>query len=359
MAKEKILVAMSGGVDSSVAAGILLEQGYEPIGVTMRLWDDPTVKSGCCALDDVNDAQRVADRLEIPHYVVNLREQFKKNVVDYFIDEYMKGRTPNPCIACNRVLKFDVLLKRAKQLGASKIATGHYARITRNGDGYTLRRGVDENKDQSYFLFETPAKTLGSILFPLGEMTKEQTRAKAEKLKLKTADKAESQEVCFAPDGDYFAFIKSHAPSVNPGKIKTRNGKTIGEHKGIPFYTVGQRKRLNLGGNEGRLYVTAIEPETNSIVVGPEEELYARHMIVKNITLNAQIEDGLEVDVQVRYRQSPVKASVHFADDGASAKVLFNEPERAVAPGQAAVFYIGDRVAGGGWIDSAPVRGDF
>lgn len=346
---------MSGGVDSSVAAALLLEQGYDAVGVTMRLWSESAAhkRQGCCSLDDVDDARRVADRLGIPHYVMNMKEQFKKNVVDYFVSEYMKGRTPNPCIACNRVLKFDILLNRARQLGISKLATGHYARISREAEGYVLRRGVDRNKDQSYFLFDIPDEKLGSILFPVGELTKGKTRELAAKYGLKTAEKPESQEICFVPDDDYAAFIESYADTIEPGVITTRNGDVLGEHEGIPYYTIGQRRRIGVS-HPRPLYVTAIEPAANRLVVGPEEELYAKSMTLGNIILHMPIAKGQEVDVQLRYRARPVKATVHFVGEGA--KVVFAEPARAVTPGQAAVFYIGDVVAGGGWIETFSSR---
>lgn len=344
-------MAMSGGVDSSVAAALLLEAGYEPIGVTMRLWTPPQgagPHQGCCSLDDVNDARRVADQLGIPHYTVNMKEEFRHNVVDYFVAEYLAGRTPNPCIACNRVLKFDLLLQKAHQLGAQKIATGHYARIAHYGGGWQLRRGSDANKDQSYFLFDIPTDKFPHILFPVGELTKDEVRATAQRRGLKTAQKAESQEICFVPDDDYAAFIRSLNPDIPSGDFVDRTGKRLGEHRGIPFYTVGQRRRLGISAGE-RLYVTAIEPETNTVVLGPEEELLAETMELDKVTLHQQVTDGQEVGVQVRYRQTPAKATIRLHDEN-RATIEFAAPQRAVAPGQAAVFFDGDTVLGGGWI---------
>ena len=344
-------MAMSGGVDSSVAAALLMERGYEPVGVTMRLWNEPAEqkRQGCCSLDDVDDARRVADQLGIPHYVMNLKEQFKENVVDYFVSEYTKGRTPNPCIACNRVMKFDILLDRARQLGISKLATGHYARIRREKNRHVLRRGVDANKDQSYFLFDIPREKLGRIIFPVGELTKNETRDAAARFGLKTARKPESQEICFVPDDDYPSFIEKYAGNIERGAITTREGDVLGEHEGLPYYTIGQRRRIGVS-HPHPLYVTAIEPDSNRLVVGPEEELYAERMMLGNLTMQMQLKDGVELDVQLRYRSGPVKAAVYFK--GGGAEVIFAEPAKAVTPGQAAVFYIGDTVAGGGWIET-------
>ena len=334
--KEKVLVAMSGGVDSSVAAALLMERGYDPVGVTMRLWNEPAEqkRQGCCSLDDVDDARRVADMLGIAHYVMNLKEQFKTNVVDYFVSEYMKGRTPNPCIACNRVMKFDILLNRARQLGISKLATGHYARICFEENRYLLRRGVDANKDQSYFLFDIPSEKLGRIIFPVGELTKDETREAAARFGLKTAQKPESQEICFVPDDDYPSFIEKYADNIERGAITTREGDVLGEHEGLPYYTIGQRKRIGVS-RPHPLYVTAIEPASNTLVVGPEEELYTDRMILGNLTMHIELQEGQEVDVQLRYRSRPVKAAVYFK--GGGAEVIFAEPAKAVTPGQAAV----------------------
>lgn len=346
-----MLVAMSGGVDSSVAAALLMERGYEPVGVTMRLWNESAEqkRQGCCSIDDVDDARRVADQLGIPHYVMNLKEQFKESVVDYFVSEYMKGRTPNPCIACNRVMKFDILLNRARQLGISKLATGHYARIRLEENRYVLRRGVDVNKDQSYFLFDIPNEKLGSIIFPVGELTKDETRQAAARFGLKTAQKPESQEICFVPEDDYPAFIEKYADNIERGVITTRDGDLLGEHEGLPYYTIGQRRRIGVS-RPRPLYVTAIEPASNRLVVGSEEELYTDRMTLRNLTMHIELQEGQEVDIQLRYRSRPVKAAVHFKSGGA--EVIFVEPAKAVTPGQAAVFYTGDAVAGGGWIES-------
>lgn len=338
-------------MDSSVAAALLLEGGYDPIGATMRLWDLPETTEkhrGCCSLDDVNDARMVADQLGIPHYTLNMKDEFRANVVDYFVGEYLAGRTPNPCIACNRVMKFDLLMKKARQLGAQKLATGHYARISNSGGVFSLLRGADPSKDQSYFLFDVPQQTLADVLFPVGETTKENVRKTAERLGLKTAEKAESQEICFVPDDDYEKFIRSLAKDVKGGEFVNRLGKKIGTHRGVPFYTVGQRRRLGVSAGE-RMYVTEIRPASNTVVLGAEEELWTDSMVVENAVLRTPVEDGFAADVQVRHGSAPVRAKITITGEN-RAQIFFEKPVRAVSPGQAAVFYDGDAVVGGGWI---------
>jgi len=348
--KEKVLVGMSGGVDSSVAVAVLQDEGYEPVGITMRLYDLPDgaeKNQGCCSLDDVNDAKRVASKLGIPHYTLNMKDAFKTHVVDYFADEYQIGRTPNPCIACNRVLKFEMLIDKAKQMGIYKVATGHYARIIKEENRLTIQRGVDLAKDQSYFLFDIPTKNLPNIIFPLGGLTKDETRIKARELNLRTAEKAESQEICFVPDDDYKSFLKKYGVDAKEGDF-ILDGKKIGRHSGIPFYTIGQRRGLGIGYSE-RLFVIDIKPRENLIYLGTEKELSKNSMRVTGTTFHLPYRDGEKLLAQIRYRTPPTAGIIKNEPDG-SITFTFDEPVKAIAPGQATVFYRNNFIVGGGWI---------
>ncbi len=359
--KGRVVVAMSGGVDSSVAAALLLEQGWEVIGITLRLWEEecqepPVPSRSCCAWESVLDARQVASALKIDHYVLNMKEQFKEAVVDYFVDEYRAGRTPNPCIACNKRIKFSSLLHKARELEASHLATGHYARVEYNasGDRFLLKRGLDTWKDQSYMLYDLTQQQLRHLLFPLGELTKEQVRQKAAALNLGVAKKQESQEICFIPDNDYRAFLRRCGLKATPGPIINRRGEILGTHEGFPFYTIGQRKGLGLAAGRP-LYVLEILPAENTLVVGEREELYRPGLEVKGLNLIAipALEEELPVAVKIRYRSPAVPAVLQPLKDQAAARVLFEEPQPAVTPGQAAVFYRGDLVVGGGTISAA------
>lgn len=355
MSREKIAVAMSGGVDSSVAALLLREAGYDVIGVTMILWPSGKAGAGSCrGLAAVDDARRVAERLGIPHYVLDLREEFEKTIIEYFCKEYMAGRTPNPCVLCNEKIKFGVLLQRARELGASKIATGHYARIERGGDGvYLLRRGADARKDQSYVLYRMNQHQLAHTLFPLGEHTKGEVREIAEAAGLPVAVKAESQEVCFISGESYSEFIESRFPSVEKkGYFRYSDGRILGVHQGIHRYTIGQRKGLGLSFKHP-LYVLRIEPETNTVWVGPEAELYHRGLIATevNYITGVPFEGERHVQAKVRYL-APLADAVAVPVGTAALKVTFKEPQKAITPGQSVVLYDGDIVLGGGIISA-------
>jgi len=353
---ERVVVAMSGGVDSSVAAALLHEQGYDVIGITMKLWDGPETAEArhktCCTLDDVSDARRVAAQLDIPFFVVNFKSQFGSHVIDYFTESYRQGYTPNPCVQCNRYLKFTHLRQRAQQLGARWIATGHYAAVCRGEDGrYYLRRGRDVGKDQSYFLFDLTQEQLCQTLLPLGHYRKDEVRAHAARLRLNVAQKPESQEICFIPDGDYRAFLRTRLTpdEALPGPMRTASGQVVGEHQGLPFYTVGQRRGLGVATGEP-LYVTGVQTEHNTLVVGSRQEAMAEACTVERLNwLCTPPTQSLFTTVQIRYRHQPVAAAVEPID-ASRARVVFHEPQFAVTPGQAAVFYDGDTVLGGGWI---------
>lgn len=366
MDRKRVMVAMSGGVDSSVAAALLLDQGYEVIGVTMQLWpeDDPFEEArqgGCCSLAAIADARRVASILGIPYYVLNLREAFASLVIDYFVEEYARGRTPNPCIACNRLVKFDVLLEKARELEADYLATGHYARAWYDsGRGrYVLARAADRRKDQTYALYGLTQAQLARVLFPLGEHTKEEVRRMAVRFGLPVAAKPESQEICFVPDDGHGAFVAARAAErVRPGPIVDTRGRVLGTHRGLPYYTIGQRRGLGVSAPRP-LYVLGIDPVRNAVVVGGEEEAFRQVMEVgdPNLILMewedlAALREGILVEAQVRYRAEPRPARVRaLPGPPRRALVEFLTPQRAIAPGQAAVFYDGDLVVGGGTIE--------
>jgi tRNA-specific 2-thiouridylase len=363
----RVIVAMSGGVDSSVAAAILREQGYDVIGIAMRLAPDPPASSGnarrrgtCCSHEDFEDARRVAERLDFPFYVVDLREEFGRRVISNFVDEYLHGRTPNPCVMCNREIKFDRLWQRARALGVGTIATGHYARIERDSTGrFHLLRAADESKDQSYFLFTLTQRELARTLFPLGRITKAEVRARARELGLANADKPESQEICFVPDNDYARLVEQVAPvdQVRPGPIVDTVGNRLGEHHGIHRFTVGQRRGLGIASGEP-LYVREIRSAPGEVVVGRRDEIMARGLIAHGISLTSTSGEvpaqfGEEpIEVKIRYRHPGIPAVPRMITDG-RAEVRFIEGGPAVTPGQACVFYRGDEVLGGGFIERA------
>jgi tRNA-specific 2-thiouridylase len=356
MSKGRVIVAMSGGVDSSVSALLLKEQGYEVIGVTMRLWtverdDLPPMSKRCCSVEDVDDARRVCQVIGAPHYVMNFEREFQQHVVDYFVREYGRGRTPHPCLACNDKIKFDFLLRRANFLEADYIATGHYARIRRNGHGLSLLKAIDPRKDQSYVLFTLTQRELGRLLFPVGEYPKEEVRRMAAQAGLPVADKPDSQEICFIPDGDYRKFIGERA-APRPGEILDTGGNVLGQHPGIQFFTIGQRRGLGLKGNGGQpMFVVKLDTEANQVVLGREEDLYHSHLWASRVNFTSGQAPGgpVEVNAKIRYKASESPATVFAHGDWA--EVRFHQPQRALTPGQAVVFYQGEELIGGGVIE--------
>ena len=385
-----IAVAMSGGVDSSTVAAMLRAEGRNVIGLTMQLWNQrrlaghegmpESVQGRCCSIDDVYDARRVAETLGIPYYVVNHEERFERDVVALFVEEYLSGRTPIPCSLCNNHLKFDQLLIVAQQIGADKIATGHYARVVFDEqlERWLLKRPADKSKDQTYFLFGLTQQQLSRTLFPLGGMTKPEVRELARKHNLAIAEKPDSQEICFVPGGDYKRFLEAYlaeqgeqsahtsnkmiageitSSKTIAGEMVTTDGKVIGEHAGVHNFTVGQRKGLGVA-TGSPLYVIQIKNDTRQVVVGKDEELYSRTLRARRVNLisTAELRQPMRVAVKIRHKHQPAPAIIEPAVESAApdeVRVTFDEPQRAITPGQAAVFYDGDIVVGGGWIENS------
>jgi tRNA-uridine 2-sulfurtransferase len=354
----KVIVAMSGGVDSSVTAALLVEKGYEVIGVTMRLGSqdsqDESERPQCCSLESIEDARRVCAQLGIPFYAVNYEAIFKEEIVDYFCEEYSCGRTPNPCIVCNQKLKFGKLLILAKELDAEYVATGHYVKLSydENLGRYILRKGVDSSKDQSYALFSLTQDQLKHAIFPLGEWTKIQVREMARQRSLKVAERPESQELCFISDDNYNRFLKDQmSGQLKSGSIVDTSGKVVGQHQGIQFYTIGQRK--GLGGNLGKaMYVVRIEPSTNTIVIGSKSDLAVSKLIASNTNFISipKLIEPIKALVKIRYKDNGTQGTVYPLSNNRF-EVVFDQPCMAITPGQAAVLYDGDIVIGGGWIE--------
>ena len=371
---EKVVVGMSGGVDSSVAAYLLKKQGYDVIGVTMQIWQDEDVCSmeengGCCGLSAVEDARRVASVLDIPYYVMNFKKEFKENVIDYFVSEYLQARTPNPCIACNRYVKWEALLKRSLDIGASYIATGHYASITKLPNGrYTIKKSVSQAKDQTYALYNLTQYQLAHTLMPVGEYAKDAIREMARDLKLPVANKPDSQEICFVPDNNYAGFISGYLTEkektvaeaegirkdgyhgLHPGNYVNTAGEVIGRHQGLIHYTVGQRKGLGIAMGQP-VFVLELRPETNEVVIGNADEVFSDHLTTNRLNFMAieDLDGELEVEAKIRYSHKGAPCTIKRT--GADEIVCsFHEPQRAITPGQAVVFYQGDIVIGGGTI---------
>lgn len=359
MEKKKVVIGMSGGVDSSVAAWLLKEQGYEVIGVTMQIWqDEPSGQAeengGCCGLSAVEDARRVACALNIPHYVMNFKREFKEKVIDYFMDEYLHGYTPNPCIACNRYVKWGSLLTRSLSIGAEYIATGHYAQIERlPGGRYALKKSVTAAKDQTYALYSLTQEQLSRTLMPVGAYTKDQIRALAKELKLPVAHKPDSQEICFVPDKDYARFIEENAHVKIPeGNFVWTDGSIVGRHKGITHYTIGQRKKLGIA--LGRpVTVVEIRPKTNEVVLGEMSDVFSRTLHAGRLNWMSLEGPGEKEEARflakIRYNHAGAMCTARKVSED-EVECVFDEPVRAVTPGQAVVFYDGEYVAGGGRI---------
>ncbi|MCY6372313.1 tRNA 2-thiouridine(34) synthase MnmA [Clostridium ganghwense] len=341
--KKKVAIGLSGGVDSSVAAYLLKQKGYDVIGVTLRL---------CSEVDISDDAKKVAEKLNIPHYVIDLRDEFKKYVIDNFANEYLSGRTPNPCAVCNKHIKFGIMLDKAKELGAEYIATGHYARIEEHNGRYILVAAEDQRKDQTYMLYSLSQEILKHVLMPCGEYSKSKIREIAKKIGLEVHDKKESMEICFIPDNDHGKYIEKLIPThVENGNFVDENGKVVGKHKGIIYYTIGQRKGLGLALGEP-VFVIDIRPETNEVVIGKEEEIFKTTLIAKDVNFIPfdKLENPMEVEAKIRYSTSKSKATINMLNDG-RVKVEFEDKQRAITKGQCVVFYSKDLLLGGGTID--------
>lgn len=361
MPKKSVMLGMSGGVDSSVAAAVLKEKGYEVVGVTLQIWQDmdeerKQTEGGCCSLSAVSDARRVADKLGINYYVLNFKDIFHEKVIDYFNEEYLRGRTPNPCIACNRFVKFEAMLGKAVSMGMDFVATGHYARIGYNGDTgrYQLEKSVTAAKDQTYALYTLTQEQLSRTLFPIGDYEKDKVRQIARELELPVANKPDSQEICFVEDNDYGRYISENTDAeVRPGWFVDRDGKKLGMHKGIIHYTVGQRKGLGISFGKP-MFVVAINPENNTVVLGDETEVFSRGLVASDLNFISipELTGEMRVNAKIRYNAKEAPAVIFPMQDG-RVKVLFDEPQRAITPGQSVVFYEGSVVVGGGVIENS------